>query len=83
MRLSVVILIFLSSIRCTTAPPHIEPCTIINRDYARCTPTDAKKESYDLDIGRMRGYTALSADDLAELKKYLRRILSKAEAFGE
>ena len=70
-------LVFLVS--CATRPPDIEPCSIVNFDVAECTPTDPGKRYYDKELVDMLGYTCLSPTDLGNIKKWLKKILRKAD----
>lgn len=66
---------------CASAPPTVETCTIINRDVAHCTSTDSSIPSYDKPITSMRGFKAFSPEDMAELKKWIRKQLDQAAEF--
>ena len=62
-----------------TQPPTPDLCSIVNFDTAQCTPTDDRKEEYDLGVDKMLGYTCMSPDDVGDLKKYIKYLLRKVE----
>lgn len=61
-------LVFLVLASCTTTPPQLTRCTIINNQVAECV---SKFKIEDKSISRMRGYICLSPDDVGAVKKYL------------
>jgi len=61
---------------CALSPPNIIRCSIINKDVAQCNPSDGSP-SYDRPINMMRGYSCLSADDLAKSKSYLKKLINE------
>lgn len=69
--------ILLSS--CATAPPTVEPCTIVNRTTAQCTSTDPNIPEHDLKLREMIAYTCMSPNDIGEVRKYMRKVLIDAE----
>jgi len=70
--------ILFSFIGCMTAP-HIEPCDIINAQYANCVPTDTTKAEYMKPIKKMRGYKAFSPSDWGAMRKYLRKLIRQLD----
>ncbi len=76
--LAILPVIFLIS--CVT-PPKVTPCSLVNVDTAECRPVDA--DFFDKNTAEMLGYTCFSPEDIGELKKYLRKLLSEFEVRSE
>lgn len=73
MLLGICFAIFGSS--CATQPPDLEPCVIVSETKARCIPQNPSKKEYDKDISEMIGDITLTAEEVAELKKWIKSVL--------